>query len=54
MTSFLRWKPFSQVSTGPKIAGQVSAGAGRALDIADFGGPIESAIPLVTGVDLLA
>ncbi|WP_208452831.1 hypothetical protein, partial [Burkholderia gladioli] len=24
MTSFLRWKPFSQVSTGPKITGQVS------------------------------
>ncbi|WP_341772354.1 serine protease [Burkholderia gladioli] len=23
MTSFLRWKPFSQVSTGPKITGQV-------------------------------
>ncbi|WP_208452225.1 hypothetical protein, partial [Burkholderia gladioli] len=25
MTSFLRWKPFSQVSTGPKITGQVSS-----------------------------
>ncbi|WP_208453977.1 hypothetical protein, partial [Burkholderia gladioli] len=24
MTSFLRWKPFSQVSTGPKITGQVT------------------------------
>ncbi|WP_208451485.1 hypothetical protein, partial [Burkholderia gladioli] len=27
MTSFLRWKPFSQVSTGPKITGQVKAAA---------------------------
>ncbi|WP_208452975.1 hypothetical protein, partial [Burkholderia gladioli] len=26
MTSFLRWKPFSQVSTGPKITGQVKPG----------------------------
>ncbi|MBU9426740.1 hypothetical protein, partial [Burkholderia gladioli] len=25
MTSFLRWKPFSQVSTGPKITGQVTS-----------------------------
>lgn len=25
MTSFLRWKPFSQVSIGPKILGQVGA-----------------------------
>ncbi|MCM2485724.1 hypothetical protein [Burkholderia glumae] len=24
MTSFLLWKPFSQVSTDPKITGQVS------------------------------
>ncbi|WP_219853278.1 hypothetical protein, partial [Burkholderia gladioli] len=30
MTSFLRWKPFSQVSTGPKITGQVTGrSAGR-------------------------
>ncbi|WP_208446660.1 hypothetical protein, partial [Burkholderia gladioli] len=27
MTSFLRWKPFSQVSTGPKITGQVNRSA---------------------------
>ncbi|WP_323071635.1 hypothetical protein [Mycetohabitans endofungorum] len=31
MTSFLRWKPFSQVSTGPKIAGQVICAAGHNL-----------------------
>ncbi|MGS1076225.1 hypothetical protein [Burkholderia glumae] len=27
MTSFLRWKPFSQVSNGPKITGQVTTTA---------------------------
>ncbi|WP_208451115.1 hypothetical protein, partial [Burkholderia gladioli] len=31
MTSFLRWKPFSQVSTGPKITGQVKKGGLGAL-----------------------
>ncbi|WP_414442473.1 hypothetical protein [Burkholderia sp. 22PA0106] len=42
MTSFLRWKPFSQVSTGPKITGQVNKLHALVSSLPANAGPIDA------------